>query len=556
MIKRIFGSIYAVVAAAVVVSLAIVMAVLYGYFNSIEYSQLSMQTELAANAVEHEGVDYFKGLNTNGYRITWIDDDGTVLYDSEADARVLDNHSEREEVVEAKESGYGKAKRYSASLSQTTLYRAKRLSDQTIIRLSVTQNSIITLIWGMLWPMAIILFAGLVISYIISSRISRGLVKPLESIDIEHPLEVEAYEEFAPFLERMEKQRRQIEDRESKLKKRTSELESVISNMSEALVILNRSNRILSMNSSAMELFDADIASVGESFFKIDHSLVIQELIDASQNGKHVQKECEYNGRTYTISASPVKSGGIVIIAWDISDKADTEKMRREFTANVSHELKTPLQTIMGSSELIKEGMVAGDETKTFASKIYDEAKRLVSLIDDIIRLSQLDEDSEREIKKEDVELDGVALEVSKLLADKAKKLDVRLNTNIKPAKIYGAKSLVYEIIYNLTDNAIKYNKKGGSVLLEIGDENNSPYIKVSDTGIGIPKEDKSRIFERFYRVDKSRSKETGGTGLGLSIVKHAAMLMDAGIDVSSRLGEGTVITISFYNLASECGFT
>ena len=546
MIKRIFGSIYAVVAAAVVVSLAIVMAVLYGYFNSIEYSQLSMQTELAANAVEHEGVDYFKGLNTNGYRITWIDDDGTVLYDSEADARVLDNHSDREEVVEAKESGYGKAKRYSASLSQTTLYRAKRLSDQTIIRLSVTQNSIITLIWGMLWPMAIILFAGLVISYIISSRISRGLVKPLESIDIEHPLEVEAYEEFAPFLERMEKQRRQIEDRESKLKKRTSELESVISNMSEALVILNRSNRILSMNSSAMELFDADISSVGESFFKIDHSLVMQELIDASQNGKHVQKECEYNGRTYTISASPVKSGGIVIIAWDISDKADTEKMRREFTANVSHELKTPLQTIMGSSELIKEGMVAGDETKTFASKIYDEAKRLVSLIDDIIRLSQLDEDSEREIKKEDVELDGVALEVSKLLADKAKKLDVRLNTNIKPAKIYGAKSLVYEIIYNLTDNAIKYNKKGGSVLLEIGDENNSPYIKVSDTGIGIPKEDKARIFERFYRVDKSRSKETGGTGLGLSIVKHAAMLMDAGIDVSSKLGEGTVITISF----------
>ena len=258
MIKRIFGSIYAVVAAAVVVSLAIVMAVLYGYFNSIEYSQLSMQTELAANAVEHEGVDYFKGLNTNGYRITWIASDGTVLYDSEADARVLDNHSDREEVVEAKESGYGKAKRYSASLSQTTLYRAKRLSDQTIIRLSVTQNSIITLIWGMLWPMAIILFAGLVISYIISSRISRGLVKPLESIDIEHPLEVEAYEEFAPFLERMEKQRRQIEDRESKLKKRTSELESVISNMSEALVILNRSNRILSMNSSAMELFDAD----------------------------------------------------------------------------------------------------------------------------------------------------------------------------------------------------------------------------------------------------------------------------------------------------------
>ena len=546
MIKRIFGSIYAVVAAAVVVSLAIVMAVLYGYFNSIEYSQLSMQTELAANAVEHEGVDYFKGLNTNGYRITWIDDDGTVLYDSEADARVLDNHSDREEVVEAKESGYGKAKRYSASLSQTTLYRAKRLSDQTIIRLSVTQNSIITLIWGMLWPMAIILFAGLVISYIISSRISRGLVKPLESIDIEHPLEVEAYEEFAPFLERMEKQRRQIEDRESKLKKRTSELESVISNMSEALVILNRSNRILSMNSSAMELFDADISSVGESFFKIDHSLVMQELIDASQNGKHVQKECEYNGRTYTISASPVKSGGIVIIAWDISDKADTEKMRREFTANVSHELKTPLQTIMGSSELIKEGMVAGDETKTFASKIYDEAKRLVSLIDDIIRLSQLDEDSEREIKKEDVELDGIALEVSRLLEDKAKKLDVRLNTNIKPAKIYGVKSLVYEIIYNLTDNAIKYNKKGGSVLLEIGDENNSPYIKVSDTGIGIPKEDKARIFERFYRVDKSRSKETGGTGLGLSIVKHAAMLMDAGIDVSSRLGEGTVITISF----------
>ena len=546
MIKRIFGSIYAVVAAAVVVSLAIVMAVLYGYFNSIEYSQLSMQTELAANAVEHEGVDYFKGLNTNGYRITWIASDGTVLYDSEADARVLDNHSDREEVVEAKESGYGKAKRYSASLSQTTLYRAKRLSDQTIIRLSVTQNSIITLIWGMLWPMAIILFAGLVISYIISSRISRGLVKPLESIDIEHPLEVEAYEEFAPFLERMEKQRRQIEDRESKLKKRTSELESVISNMSEALVILNRSNRILSMNSSAMELFDADIASVGESFFKVDHSLVMQELIDASQNGKHVQKECEYNGRTYTISASPVKSGGIVIIAWDISDKADTEKMRREFTANVSHELKTPLQTIMGSSELIKEGMVVGDATKVFASKIYDEAKRLVSLIDDIIRLSQLDEDSEREIKKEDVELDGVALEVSKLLADKAKKLDVRINTNIKPAKIYGAKSLVYEIIYNLTDNAIKYNKKGGSVLLEIGDENNSPYIKVSDTGIGIPKEDKARIFERFYRVDKSRSKETGGTGLGLSIVKHAAMLMDAGIDVSSRLGEGTVITISF----------
>ena len=546
MIKRIFGSIYAVVAAAVVVSLAIVMAVLYGYFNSIEYSQLSMQTELAANAVEHEGVDYFKGLNTNGYRITWIADDGTVLYDSEADASVLDNHSDREEVVEAKESGYGKAKRYSASLSQTTLYRAKRLSDQTIIRLSVTQNSIITLIWGMLWPMAIILFAGLVISYIISSRISRGLVKPLESIDIEHPLEVEAYEEFAPFLERMEKQRRQIEDRESKLKKRTSELESVISNMSEALVILNRSNRILSMNSSAMELFDADISSVGESFFKIDHSLVMQELIDASQNGKHVQKECEYNGRTYTISASPVKSGGIVIIAWDISDKADTEKMRREFTANVSHELKTPLQTIMGSSELIKEGMVAGDETKAFASKIYDEAKRLVSLIDDIIRLSQLDEDSEREIKKEDVELDDVALEVSKLLADKAKKLDVRLNTNIKPAKIYGVKSLVYEIIYNLTDNAIKYNKKGGSVLLEIGDENNSPYIKVSDTGIGIPKEDKARIFERFYRVDKSRSKETGGTGLGLSIVKHAAMLMDAGIDVSSKLGEGTVITISF----------
>ncbi len=546
MIKRIFGSIYAVVAATVIVSLAIVMAVLYGYFNTIEYSQLSMQTELAATAVEHEGIDYFKGLDTNGYRITWIGGDGTVLYDSDADASTLDNHSDREEVAQARDSGYGKSKRYSASLSQMTLYRAKRLSDQTIIRLSVTQNSIVTLIWGMLWPMAIILFLGLVISYIISSRISKGLVRPLESIDIEHPLEVEAYEEFAPFLERMEKQRRQIEDRESKLKKRTSELESVISNMSEALIILNRNNKILSMNDSAMELFDTEKSSIGESFFKIDHSLIMQELIDTAQGGKHIQRECEYRGRTYTVSASPVKSGGIVIIAWDISDKADTERMRREFTANVSHELKTPLQTIMGSSELIKEGMIAGGDIKRFATKIYDESKRLVSLIDDIIRLSQLDEDSGREIVKEEVDLGSVALEVSKLLEDKAKDLDVRLDTDIKPVKIRGVRSLVYEIIYNLMDNAIKYNKKGGSVLLEINEENNCPYIRVSDTGIGIPKEDKARIFERFYRVDKSRSKETGGTGLGLSIVKHAAMQLDARIDVSSRLGEGTVITIGF----------
>lgn len=555
MTKRIFRSVCIVAVAVLLASLTLVMGVLYDYFSGSQEEQLKNQTVLAAQGIENEGAGYFDGLKSEDLRITWIDKDGKVLFDNRTDASSMENHLEREEVREAVESGYGTSARYSETLTEKSLYSAKKLSDGSIVRLSVSQYSVITLFLGMLRPVLFIALLAVILALVLAYRLSKNIVTPLNKLDLDAPLSNEVYEELSPLLQRMDAQQKQLKSQAKELERKREEFEAATANMSEGLVVLNEQGEILSVNRTASDILGTSDACLGKDILSVNGSAEIQEMLRQARTGENAEITVSVGGRDFRFNASPVvtekKVAGIALLIFDITEKEKAEQMRREFTANVSHELKTPLHTISGYAELLANGMVEEKDTAEFSQKIYAEAQRMIRLVEDIIRLSNLDEGA-TELAREEADLCKIAKKAVESLAPAAEKENVSVEFSGEKAELIGIPQLLSAIVYNLTDNAIKYNQSGGKVFVSVTNVPDGVLLSVKDTGIGIPKDQQERVFERFYRVDKSHSKEVGGTGLGLSIVKHAAKLHGAKITLESEPGKGTEIAVLFPKSACD----
>lgn len=550
MTKKIFQSILLVAGCVLLASLLIIMGFLYDYFGGVEKNQLRDELSLAAAAVEDGGTDYLSQLTADRYRLTWIAADGSVLYDTRTDAESLENHASRAEVSQALATGIGESTRYSSTLMEKTMYYAQRLDDGTVLRISISRATVGMIAVGMIQPLLIVLIVALILSGLLARRLSRRIVDPLNSLDLEHPLDNDAYEELSPLLKRIHHQHVEIQTQLRELREKTDEFTQITGSMREGLVLLDEHGSILSINAAAQALFGADAQCVGRDFLTIERSHEISAAIQAAAADGHSEVRAERAGRVYQFDISRITSDGkflgTVILAFDITEQEFAERNRREFTANVSHELKTPLQGIIGSAELIENGMVKPEDLPRFVGHIHAEAARLVTLIDDIIRLSQLDEGDA--MPTEPVDLLAVSQEAAENLHDAAAARNVTVSVTGQPAVLPGVRRLIYEIVYNLCDNAIKYNRDGGRVDITVAHDADGSSITVADTGIGIAPEHQGRVFERFYRVDKSHSKASGGTGLGLSIVKHAVQYHHGRIELESTPGTGTTIRVVFPN--------
>ncbi len=547
MTKKIFRSTLLVAVCALLASLVLIMGCLYDYFAGLQSQALRDELTLAASGVSQGGETYLDTIDSNRYRLTWIAPDGTVLYDTQADASTMENHASREEVQQALAAGEGESSRYSQTLLEKTIYVARRIDDGSVLRICVSRQTLAVLLLGMVQPVLVILLAAVIFSALLAKRLSRRIVEPLNAIDLDHPLEAKAYDEIAPLLGRINRQHEQIDDQLRELQRKTDEFTHITQSMPEGLVLLDNKNAILSINPSASKLFSAQAGCVGQNFLTLDRSTDVSQAIDRARETGHSETRVELSGRIYQFDISRIESAGekigAVLLCFDITERETAEQARREFTANVSHELKTPLQGIIGSAELIENGMVKPEDMPRFIGHIRTEAQRLVALIADIIRLSQLDEGVE--MPKENVELLSLAGEVAEDLRAAADKASVTITTDGQSSVVFGVRRLLYEMLYNLCDNAIKYNRPGGSVRIHVENREQEAAISVLDTGIGIAPEHQSRIFERFYRVDKSHSKASGGTGLGLSIVKHAAMYHGGKVALESEPGRGTEIRVT-----------
>lgn len=550
MTKRIFRTIFAVAVSVFLCAALLFLTVLYDYFSGIQKRQIQIQTDLAAQGVESGGIHYLRSLTLSDQRITWVKPDGGVLYDSMVSADTMESHLGREEIVEALQTGYGESDRYSATLTEHYLYSAKRLSDGTVIRLSITQNSLLRLTLGMLHPIAIMFVIAVILSLILASRLAQSIVKPLNKLNLdETPSLSEGCAEIAPLLTRLRTQQEKIRMQREELDRKQNEFETVTQGMREGIILISSTDIILSINHAASDLLELDSSAVGRKIDTIDSSPELIDLLHRSESGRHTEAVLNFKTARYQVDISPVlsdgKPAGRVILLLNVTEKDQSEQMRREFTANVSHELKTPLHTLSGYAELLASGMVKSEDVQKFSHQIYTEAGRMIHLVEDIIRLSHLDEGGD-DLKWENVDLSTIAKEAMNSLATAAEAASLTLEFEGEPTLLYGVSQLLESIVYNLCDNAIKYNRVGGSVSVRVADNGDTTVLTVSDSGIGIPPEHRERIFERFYRVDKSHSKEIGGTGLGLSIVKHAARLHDATIDLQSTVGVGTTITVRF----------
>lgn len=548
MTKKIFHSILLVACTVLLACYLVILTSLNDYFTSLRKSQLKTQLSFASTAVEDEGIEYLKNLENGEYRLTFIDTDGTVLYDTNADAATMENHSDRREFQEAFLSGYGESHRYSRTLTEQTYYFAKKLSDDRVLRISTSQVTIVSLLLGMLQPLLVITFLAILLSVFLAKRASRNLVKPLNNLDLNDPLSNDVYEELSPLLRHMAQQNKQIALQMDELSRSQNEFNAITSNMSEGLIVLNKDGVVVSLNTAARKIFEAEEDSIGKDFLTIDRTPEISRAIKETLSGKKQELEYEKNGRNYDLCINKIVEKdeviGVLLLAIDNTEKIQAEQNRREFTANVSHELKTPLQSIIGSADLIESGLVKPEDMPRFIGHIKTDAARLVSLVSDIIRLSQLDENTE--MNWENVDALSVAKEALEMVGPIAESRNISLTIKGEPAPLNSVHKLLYDIIYNLCDNAVKYNKEGGFVKVDVKTAGDKVQVAVSDNGVGIAPADQSRVFERFYRVDKSHSRESGGTGLGLSIVKHAVAYLKGSISLESTLGKGTTITVSF----------
>lgn len=547
MTKKIFKSILIVAGTVLLASIVIIMGCLYEYFSNIQKDKLADELDIAASAVELYGTDYLKNIDSERYRITWIQADGKVIYDTQAGADSMENHADRQEVKQAMAEGEGSSSRYSDTLMEKTSYYARLLDDGSVLRVSTTYATAGLLVLGMLQPILVVLIAALVLSGILARRISKRIVEPMNSIDLDRPLENDTYEELSPLLNRINQQHKEIEMQMRYLKQRTDEFTQITESMKEGLILLDNKGNVLSINEAAQNILETDSSCIGQSFLSIERSRNINNAIQSAFEEGHSEIYAQYGSREYQVDISRIESGGetvgAVLLAFDITEQQNAQRNRREFTANVSHELKTPLQGIIGSAELIENGMVKPEDMPRFTGHIRKEASRLVTLIEDILRLSQLDEG--RQMPSEQVDLFELADEVKSVLEGACEAKHINMKLMGEHVCVDGVKRLLYEIIYNLCDNAVKYNNEGGIADIDISSDEKNAYITVRDSGIGIPQDQQQRVFERFYRVDKSHSKESGGTGLGLSIVKHAVSYHNGTVSMKSEPGNGTEIRVS-----------
>lgn len=551
MTKRIFRAIFNV-SLLILIASTLILVTFVGDYNSDQTKEaMHADAVYIAKAMETEGISYLEQLPKQSQRITWIDADGTVLFDSYADVSQMENHGEREEVVEALKTGRGESTRYSTTLAEKTENYAIKLSDGTILRLSVTSLSALSIFLSMTQLLALVLVIALILAGFLASKTSKSIVKPLENVDLEHPEQAEIYDEMAPFLRRIAVQNKLISKQMQDRQRRQREFETITENMQEGLLVLDAKGEVLSCNKGARRLLGVDHVPEKENVFALNRTEGFRRCITAALAGNHEEVTMESDSRSYQLLANPVTEdglvAGVVLLLFDNTEKADREKLRREFTANVSHELKTPLTSISGFAEIMKNGMVKAEDVPRFANNIYDEAQRLISMVQDIIQLSRLDEAQET-MEKTEVNVALIAETVAKRLEGQAAQRNIVFHIETESAVLSGVPHVLEEMIYNLCDNAIRYNKDNGSVTLKVEKHPDDITVTVADTGIGIPYGEQERVFERFYRVSRSRSKEIDGTGLGLSIVKHGALLHQATVKMESEVDKGTTIRLIFPN--------
>ena len=555
MTKKIFKSIMFVCALVLAVGLAAVMGILYSNFDGQMRKELSKEAAYLAYGVEQQGVDYLKNIKDKSARITYIDQDGTVLFDNEADVSEMKNHSDRTEFQKAEKYGAGESSRYSDTLSEKTIYYALRLKDGTVLRVSGTQDSVLALVENLIFPLCGLLCLMLILSGIMASAISKRIVKPINELDLESPEENQIYEELSPLLSKIYRQNREIQNQLELAKQQQEEFALITENMQEGLIVIDKYTMILSANSSAWNLFHVDRVRQGESVYCLDREEEFRHAIEQVLSGEHTELVLKLNGSDIQLIANPVirdkKTEGAVVLLVNVTEKLERESLRREFSANVSHELKTPLTSISGFAEIMQGGLVKNEDIPKFAGRIYKESQRLLQLVEDVIQISQLDEEKTSYVW-EPVDVYQVCKNAFESLKEKAKRLNVHLYICGEHMKMEAVRTLLEEAIYNVCDNAIKYNRNDGSVSVFLTQTAQEIQIVVKDTGVGIPKEDQDRVFERFYRVDKSHSKEIGGTGLGLSIVKHAVGALKGSVILRSEEGNGTEICMKFPKVHKE----
>ncbi|HGI5192007.1 TPA: ATP-binding protein [Streptococcus agalactiae] len=546
MTKKIFRTTLSASLGIVLVTILMIMGFLYNYFNRIQREQLRTQTALASQGISFEGKDYFENLKTSNVRITWVDNKGQVLYDTQSDAKHMKNHANRQEIKEAIKSGYGESTRWSATLTEKSIYAAQRLNNGTIVRLSVAQQTIFYLLLGMMSPLAIIILLAIILSVLIARYIAKKVSEPLNNIDLDHPLSNDSYEEITPLLRRLDSHQSKIQHQKLLLQKRQKEIDTIISKIKEGMILLDDQARIVSINAEALKLFQINDDWHGRFMMEVSRDLTLKDLIDQGLKGKKKEANIDIENNHYRVLVRPTTDNnrvtGLVVLLFDVTDQLQMEQLQREFTANVSHELKTPLHVISGYSELLANQMVPNEEVPQFAAKIHKESERLVKLVEDIINLSHLDE--QEKLPQETVNLYDLTQKVLEGLQAKADKKHIQINFNGEEAILRGNPVLLNSLVYNLCDNALTYNHEKGQVNVTLKNSPDTITLEVSDTGLGIAEKDKKCIFERFYRVDKSRSKIVGGTGLGLSIVKSALDFHNGSIKVDSHLGQGTTMTV------------
>ena len=544
MTKRIFRSIVIVATLVLFVCFGVTLGVLYSHYSDLHWQQLGNELTIAQNGLEQYGEDYLDALSKGNFRFTWIEKSGTVLHDTQTSYETMDNHADREEIKEAFAYGSGESQRYSDTVTTKMLYKAVKLQDGSVLRISTAQDSVLALLLEVLFPLVLIYVIAIAVSLMLARRMANRIVNPLNDLNLDNPLSCNTYDEISPLLHRIEKQNKQISAQVAQLKEKTDQFEQTTSSMSEGLVLLDSEGKILSINPAAARLFETSKACVGLDFLVVDRSQAMSGGVKQALAKQHCDFRITKHGSEYQIGISPIVSGnrllGAVVLAFDVTEQVNAQRNRQEFTANVSHELKTPLQSILNSAQLLQSGLVKPEDVQKFTGYICSEAERLLQLINDIIRLSQLDESGE--FPQESVNLYAVTSQVLQTLLPAADSRNITVELLGEHTVITGVRQLAYELIYNLCDNAIRYNKDGGKVTVTVGKDS----ITVKDTGIGIPKEHQARIFERFYRVDKSHSRETGGTGLGLSIVKHAAQQLGAIIELKSEPNIGTTVIVKF----------
>lgn len=552
--KKIFRSSLLTVCLVLAATIALIMGLLFHFFEKQIQKELANEASFLAHALENEGAGYFDSFDNKNNRlagnnrITWIDENGTVLFDSRADVSELDNHADRDEIKTAMKEGKGMSTRYSKTLTEKTVNYAIQLSDGSILRVSTEQYTVVTILMGMLQPILFIMFVALILTLVLSARVSKAIIEPINKLDLEIPENNDTYEELTPLLRKIADQKETIGEQLADARKKQKEFNLITENMSEGFLVIDADANLLTYNSAALNLLEIT-PPADRSVLLFCRAKEFRGVISDVLSGIKAENTMVREERSYSLIANPVYEKesviGAVVVILDITEREKRDMLRREFTANVSHELKTPLTSISGFAELMKAGDVLENDVTDFSKSIYDEAQRLITLVNDIIKISELDGQS-IPYEKETVDLYELSKEVIGRLEKEADKKNITFHLIGGRAEIIGVHKILEEMLYNLCDNAIKYNKENGTVDVLVNQTGDGVNVIVRDTGIGIPISHQDRVFERFYRVDKSHSKKVGGTGLGLAIVKHGALYHHAKLSLESTVDVGTVVTIAF----------